>query len=115
MPQDTTFDSAADFTEQTPSPQNNLVVPSFVLCPESRILTTPANPNNGTAATFTFDSPGNASGTPGLSFQCKLDNETSFSSCASPKTYNNPPLDTGSHTFSAKAVLNGVEDPTPAT
>jgi len=114
VPADTTFDSATDFTEQTPSPRNNGVTPTETACPESRILTNPVNPNNGTAATFTFDSPGNAPGTPGLSFKCKLDSELDFSVCESPRTYAGG-LDEGSHSFSVKAVLNGVEDPTPAT
>ncbi len=115
VPADTTFDSAADFTEQTPTPRNNGVTPTETTCPETRIATNPANPNNSTAATFTFDSPGNTSPVPpGLSFRCKLDTELDFSACESPRTYAGG-LTEGTHTFSVKAVLNGVEDPTPAT
>jgi hypothetical protein len=113
LPQDNTFDSATDFTEETPSPRNNFVAPTEVRCPETRITSTPVNPNNSTTATLGFDSPGNTNPVPpGLSFKCKLDQEPDFSACASPKTYLGP-LDPGTHTFSVKAVLNGVEDPTP--
>ncbi|MDX6586081.1 MAG: large repetitive protein [Solirubrobacterales bacterium] len=114
VPADMTFDSAADFTEQTPSPRNNLVTPTETGCPETAITGNPTSPTNRTNADFSFNSPGNAPGTPGLSFQCKLDSEPSFSACTSTKSYAGP-LGAGPHTFSVRAVLNGVEDPTPAT
>ncbi len=53
-------------------------------------------------------------GTPPITFECSLDN-SAFSSCFSPETYNN--LAAGQqHTFKVRAVdTQGNKDPTPAT
>ena len=57
------------------------------------IGTKPENPSNSSNPTFTF------TGEEGATFQCKLDG-SSFSSCASPKTYSD--VADGSHTFTVR-------------
>jgi len=48
--------------------------------------------------------------TPGATFLCKLDKQ-SYQACTSAKRYSVSP---GQHTFKVKAVINGVEDASPA-
>ena len=74
--------------------------------PDTFIDTVPHDPSNSTAS-FTFYSD-QANST----FVCQLDNG-SPSTCSSPKSYSN--LQDGAHTFSVKAIVNGLEDPSPAS
>lgn len=61
-------------------------------------------------ATFTFSS----SEPTGATFKCKLDAEPTFTTCSSPRTYND--LADGSHTFQVKATdQHGNEDATAAS
>ena len=113
--------SVVDFlTGQTPSPRKNAVTPTETNCPDTTIgglpADKPANPTNTTSATFNYTS----SPPSGATFECKLDNEASFTACnggantQTSKTYAGP-LSAGSHTFSVRAVVGGITDPTPAT
>ena len=116
------LDSAPDFTTCT-SPQN-LTLASGAhtfrvravngngpdATPAQRAWTVDATPPNTTIdtgptgtvssndATFTFSS----TEPTGATFKCKLDTEPGFTSCSSPKTYND--LADGSHTFEVKAT-----------
>ena len=67
------------------------------------ITASPSNPATVSTASFSFS----ATITAGTSYECKLDAE-SYSSCTSPRTYNN--LSDGSHTFSVRAS-NGSTSP----
>ena len=76
--------------------------------PNTTIGTGPAGSTASTGAIFSF-----SADDPAATFECKLD-AGSFTSCASPKSYNG--LAETSHTFSVRATdLAGNTDPTPAT
>ena len=112
---DDTDESAADFSEQTPTPRNNSVAPVETECPLPPNTTLaasprPGNPTNQSGATFEFSGTGSFTG-----FECKLDTEAAFSSCTSPKTYAAGTLAAGSRTFQVRAVGAGGPDPTPAS
>lgn len=117
---DDTNNSASDFAVVSPNPRNNAspieegascTPPAMV---DTSIGTKPPARSNDTSPTFTFTgSPSD----PGLTFQCKLDNEVNFTSCASPKEYTGLEGGAGtSHTFRVRAVhpTDGT-DTTPAT
>jgi hypothetical protein len=116
---DDTDSHVGDFLEVTPNPRPSSVAPTETPCPETQVATgvSEGTFTNATAATFTYNSPGNAT----ASFECKLDNEASFTDCSTPnpppndvKSYPGP-LGEGSHTFRVRAVVGGVADPSPAT
>ena len=62
---------------------------------------------SSTSASFSFTAT-----VAGSTYTCKLDG-AAFSTCTSPKAYNN--LSNGSHTFQVAATSQGVTDPTPAS
>jgi hypothetical protein len=117
---DDTNNSASDFAVVSPNPRNNAssieegascTPPAIV---DTSIGTKPPTRSNDTSPTFTFTgSPPD----PGLTFECRLDNEVDFTSCASPKEYTGLEGGAGtSHTFRVRAVhpTDGT-DTTPAT
>src|SRR3989442_4440516 len=76
--------------------------------PDTSITSGPADPTNGTDATFSFSSTES-----GSAFLCELDG-AGFSACSSPKSYSG--LAEGSHTFKVKATdAAGNTDATPAS
>jgi hypothetical protein len=75
--------------------------------PQTTITGGPTGLTNDSTPTFSF-----TSDQPGSTFQCSTDNGA-FTPCASPKS--TAPLGPGSHTFSVRAVKDGVMDPTPAS
>ena len=60
------------------------------------IATAPDNPTNSTSASFTF------SADRALSYECKRENEPTFTACTSPKAYTT--VADGTHTFSVRGV-----------
>ncbi len=64
--------------------------------PDTTISSGPSGDAVSTSASFSFSSE------EGASFQCKLDSESSFSSCTSPKGLAN--LSNGSHAFHVRAI-----------
>jgi Tol biopolymer transport system component len=76
--------------------------------PNTVIDTMPNNLSNSSTASFTFHSTES-----GGTFECRVD-AASFSSCASPRSYNN--LSDGSHTFEVRAIdAAGNADASPAS
>ncbi|MDY7227928.1 kelch repeat-containing protein [Hyalangium rubrum] len=76
--------------------------------PDTALTSAPAGISNESSATFTFSSE------TGAFFECRLEEEASFSVCSSPKSYAN--LVEGSHTFQVRARDEaGNIDPTPAS
>jgi hypothetical protein len=76
---------------------------------DTSVASSPPQQTISRSATFTF-----ASDTASTTFECRLGNETTFSACSSPKTYQN--LAAGLHAFLVRAVSKfGDPDPTPAT
>lgn len=109
---DDSNDSAVDFSVQTPNPRNNATTPTELQCPSlpnTTISAQPANPTNGTSASFSFT----ASPVTGASFECKLDAEPGFTPCTSPKAYSG--LSETTHSFEVRTVNSAGADPTPAT
>jgi Pectate lyase superfamily protein len=82
--------------------------------PETTIDAKPNDPSNNASPSFTFSGTDNVTPSANLTFECKLDNEASYSACTSPKSLSN--LSDGSHTFSvrAKDAVDNV-DLTPAS
>jgi MYXO-CTERM domain-containing protein len=76
--------------------------------PDTTLTSTPANPTNQTAATFSF-----SANEDGSSFECSLDG-AAFSPCASPISYANLPEGTRSFQVRARDAA-GNADPTPAS
>jgi hypothetical protein len=77
--------------------------------PTTWITVKPPNPDDDATPTFSF-----TSDEAGSSFECKLDDDASFTPCPSPQEYKS--LAAGSHTFSVKATdLAGNTDGSPAT
>jgi hypothetical protein len=76
--------------------------------PTSTITSSPTNPTNQTAASFSFTDT-----EAGVSFQCKLD-LGSYVSCTSPQSYAGP-LSTGSHTFAVTAKDAAGNTSSPAS
>jgi hypothetical protein len=117
---DDTNSSLADFTEQAANPRNNAstILEGATCSPpaqtDTSIGTKPPTRTNSTSASFTFTgSPAD----PGITFECRLDNEVSFTSCSSPKNYSELAGGAGtSHTFRVRAIhpTHGT-DTTPAT
>jgi hypothetical protein len=111
---DDSDDSAADFSEQEPNPRNNATPLSETACPSlpnttiSALPGNPTDPTKSTSASFSFT----ASPAAGASFECKLDGESAFAPCASPKAYTG--LSEGSRVFEVRAVNSAGTDPTPA-
>jgi|GEM_PF-472440 len=96
---DDSNDSATDFSDATPQPRNNAsaIVEHTCTAPTAAIDTKPANPTNGTSASFTYHS------TPaGASFECKLD-LAAYAACSSEGITYAGPLADGSHTFQVRA------------
>ena len=111
-PGDDTNNSGADFSEQNPNPRSNgspIVEAVCPVPPNTTIGVKPTNPTKSTNASFTFT----ASPAAGASFECRIDAELEFTSCASPKEYTE--LSEGSHTFRVRAVNSAGPDPSPAT
>ena len=75
--------------------------------PDTTITAAPNDPANVSFAIFAFTCDQSS-----CQFQCKMDSSR-WSGCNSPKSYQN--LSDGIHTFEVKAIMHGVEDPTPAT
>src|SRR5205823_1979718 len=65
------------------------------VAPSASITSSPSNPSNSSAPSFSFSSEA------GASFQCALD-AGAFASCTSPKSYSG--VADGSHTFQVKAT-----------
>src|SRR5205814_3110959 len=65
------------------------------VAPSASITTSPTNPSNSSAPSFSFSSEA------GASFQCALD-AAAFAACSSPKSYSG--VADGSHTFQVKAT-----------
>jgi hypothetical protein len=110
---DDTNDSAVDFSLQTPNPRNNTTTPIEKECPalpNTTIVTKPANPTKGTAASFTYT----ATPATGAEFECRLD-AASFSTCSANGVTYPGPLAEKSHSFEVRAVNSTGTDPTPAT
>lgn len=112
---DDTDDSAADFTQAAPNPENNSVAPPTACGgggggdgpPETEIDKAPKGTIEKDRAKFKF-----SADEPGSRFECKLDKKK-FKRCTSPKTYRN--LDDGKHRFLVRATdTEGNTDPTPA-
>ena len=111
---DDTNNSAADFSQTTPTPRSNAVAPTEKSCaggsngaPNTKIKKRPKNRSTDTSPTFKFKST-----EAGSKFKCKLDHKK-FKKCHSPKTYHG--LDPGKHTFKVEAIdADGNVDPTPA-
>jgi hypothetical protein len=77
--------------------------------PDTTIDTKPSDPSNNASPSFTFSSSEENS-----TFECKLDNEASFTSCSSPKALSS--LGEGSHTFQVRAKdAAGNVDGSPAS
>lgn len=100
---DDTDDSAADFSEQTPSPRDNAspITETDCVTPEAVIDSKPANPTKSTSAGFIFHSQ-----PAGATFECKLD-VAPFEVCApaDDTAFEYPgPLADGSHTFQVRAI-----------
>ncbi len=79
--------------------------------PETTITSGPAEgePTASTTAHFAF-----ASSKPNSTFECKLDNDPSFTACTSPKDYSG--LAAGDHHLQVRATDSGAHtDPTPAS
>ena len=93
--------------DPTPATYVWTVTPS----PDTAIINRPADPSDGSSATFTF-----VSNVSGATFECALDEAVdagSFSPCTSPKTYTN--LIFGEHDFAVRARdAMGNVDLTPA-
>jgi len=96
---DDSGDSATDFADAAPAPRNNAsaIVEEACPAPSATIDAKPANPTNGTSASFTYHS------TPaGAEFECRLD-AAAFASCASEGIAYPGPLADGSHNFRVRA------------
>ena len=78
-----------------------------IATPDTTITTHPPALTNATGASFTF-----TSDLSGATFECKLDTGA-YAACASSTSYSG--LLDGTHTLLARAVFNGITDPTPAT
>ncbi|QJR10957.1 hypothetical protein DSM104443_02027 [Usitatibacter rugosus] len=75
--------------------------------PETFILSHPSDTTASQAPTFTF-----SASEPATAFECKLDAESGYTPCTSPKTYAS--LAEGAHQFSVRARDGaGQPDPTP--
>jgi len=76
--------------------------------PDTTITSSPPNPSNSSAASFSF-----ISTEPGSTFECQMD-AGGYSACTSPMTYTG--LSEGSHTFYVRAIDQaGNTDSTQAT
>jgi outer membrane protein OmpA-like peptidoglycan-associated protein len=76
--------------------------------PDTQLLTWPSALTTATSATFTF-----AAADAGSTFECSIDGGSSWQTCTSPQVYTG--LADGARTFSVRATLSGMVDPTPAT
>jgi len=109
---DDTNNSAADFFLAPPSPQNNST-PASATCmeppppvaPETTINRAPKPRTTKRRSTFEF-----SSSQAGSAFLCSYDGAP-FAACASPQVKR---LSVGTHSFAVKAVVDGLEDPSPA-
>jgi hypothetical protein len=97
---------ASGLTDQTAASRNWTV---DTVAPNTSIIDKPKDPSNNASPSFSF-----SSNEAGSTFECKLDNEASYSACNSPKALST--LSDGSHTFSvrAKDVVGNV-DQSPAS
>jgi hypothetical protein len=113
---DDTDDSLADFAvtpDKTPRP--NSVAPAEKSCgsggggagPDTKIDKGPKRKTAKTSAKFKFSSPDR-----GADFECSLDRER-FKPCSSPLKLKK--LGKGKHVLAVRAVVDGVEDGSPAT
>lgn len=75
--------------------------------PDTMIL---SSPSSVTRLTSTFHFSGTLAG---ATFECRLDDATTWSSCTSPAAF--PDLTDGPHTMRVRAVYGGLSDTTPAT
>jgi hypothetical protein len=98
---------AAGNVDPTPARRRVVIVPVGQSPPETFFAgsTWPNGNVASTSATFPL-----GSDAAGATFECALDG-AAYSACASPTTYGG--LTPGVHTFSARAVVNGLVDPTP--
>jgi uncharacterized protein (TIGR03382 family) len=79
--------------------------------PDTRFTSVPTSRTNSTTANFDFAHVGTEPGP--VTYQCKLDSETDFTDCTSPKSYTG--LSEGAHFLFVRAVdAAGNVDPTPA-
>ncbi len=110
---DDTDDSATDFFETGPNPQNaGLFNPAESPCLEgmpddTAIEQKPSDPSNDSAAHFKYAATG------ATSYQCKLDNFPRFTTCPDGgQDYSD--LGDGQHTFQVRALNASGPDRTPA-
>jgi Bacterial Ig-like domain/FG-GAP-like repeat/RTX calcium-binding nonapeptide repeat (4 copies) len=105
-------DDSADLAVANQNSNNVSVLLNTVPAPETTITKGPPDPDNSTSATFEF-----SSSEPGSTYQCSLDDPSSYSPCTSPETVpDSGSLSDGPHTFYVKATgtTGNNTDPTPA-
>src|SRR5919106_695520 len=82
--------------------------------PETSVSAGPADPSGSRSASISFEGEDDRSAASALRFECRLDDETEFSACASPVSYAE--LAEGAHAFEVRAIdLAGNVDPSAAT
>jgi len=101
--------SATDFSDATPEPRDNAspIVEEACTGPMVTIDSSPKDPTNGTAASFTYHSTPTAA-----SYECKLD-AAAFAGCEASGIEYAGPLASGKHTFQVRGKSGiGILGPT---